>query len=190
MPTWKPSFTVSNCRIGFVLGRFHLFGSHNMVLLKANPDMSTWNLRRILLFSLVFQPITALPLQTGPSKTALFLLCASMATGHVPNRLILEINQIRITYMINNILPLNQIKTTHTSAYWSKMLLPMSTYGLTKFQFRTSRYSLFLPIFYQKCFKTEKRSATWHGNDSRREEQAMTSIIKKNYWLCPINWIC
>ena len=87
MYTWKPSFTVSNCWIGAEVGRRHFFGSHKMVLLNANPDISTWNLRSLLLFSFVCHPITWLPLQTGPSNIALFLLCASMATGHVPNRL-------------------------------------------------------------------------------------------------------
>ncbi len=39
MNTWKPSFTVSNCRIGTEVRRLHLFGSHKIVLLKANPDI-------------------------------------------------------------------------------------------------------------------------------------------------------
>ena len=85
--TWKPSFTESNCRIGFEVGRRHRFGSHRIVLLNANPDISTWNLRSLLLFSFVCHPSTWLPLHTGPSKIALFLLGASMATGQVPKRL-------------------------------------------------------------------------------------------------------
>lgn len=85
--TWKPSFTVSSCLIGSEKGRFHLFGSHKIVLLNANPDISTWNLRSFLLFSFVCHPITLLPLHTGPSSVALFLFCASIATGHVPKRL-------------------------------------------------------------------------------------------------------
>lgn len=85
--TWKPSFTVSNCRIGSAVGRCHLLGSHRMVLLKAKPDISTWNLRSLLLFSFVCHPITWLPLHTGPSRIALFLLWASMPTGQVPKRL-------------------------------------------------------------------------------------------------------
>lgn len=66
-----------------------------MELLKANPDMSTWNLRVLLLLSLVCHPITWLPLHTGPSTTALFLLPISMATGQVPKRLQLKIQSIQ-----------------------------------------------------------------------------------------------
>lgn len=85
--TWKPSFSVSNCRIGSEVGRCHLLGSHSMVLLKAKPDISTWNLRSLLLFSFVCHPITWLPLHTGPSSITLFLLWASMPTGQEPKRL-------------------------------------------------------------------------------------------------------
>ena len=85
--TWNPSFTVSNCRIGREVGRRHRFGSHKIVLLKANPDISTWNLRSLLLFSFVCHPITWVPLHAGPSNMALFLLWASIATGQVPKRL-------------------------------------------------------------------------------------------------------
>ena len=35
---------VSNWRIEGEIGFCHLFGSHKMVLLNANPDISTWNL--------------------------------------------------------------------------------------------------------------------------------------------------
>ena len=56
--TWKPSFTVSNCLIGPEVGRCHLLGSHNILLLKAKPAISTWNLRSLLLFSFVCHPIT------------------------------------------------------------------------------------------------------------------------------------
>jgi len=73
--------------MGFEEGRCHRFGSHKIVLLNANPDISTWNLRSLLLFSFVCHPITWLALHTGPSKMALFLLGTSMATGQVPKRL-------------------------------------------------------------------------------------------------------
>jgi len=85
--TWNPSLTVSSCRMGSRDGRCHLSGSQRMVLLKAKPDISTWNLLSLLLFSFVCQPMTFSPSHTGPSSTVLDLLCASIPTSHVPNRL-------------------------------------------------------------------------------------------------------
>ena len=85
--TWKPSLTVSTCRIGSSVGWCHLVGSHNIVLLKAKPGISAWNLRNLLLGSLVCHPITRVPLQIGPSNTYWLLFSTSFATVQVPNRL-------------------------------------------------------------------------------------------------------
>lgn len=73
--TWNPSLTVSSFLIGSNARRFHLQGSQRIVLLRENPDISTWYLRIFFLFSFVCYPITWLPLQTGPSNVSLCLLC-------------------------------------------------------------------------------------------------------------------
>jgi hypothetical protein len=58
-----------------------------MLLLKANPDEFTWNLRDLLLLSLVCHPTTLLSSQTGPCSCVLLFPTPSIATGQVPKLL-------------------------------------------------------------------------------------------------------
>ena len=85
--TRRPSWTVSRSLIGSSMGLCHLLGSHRIVLLKANPDITEWNLWYLCFGSLTCHPITSVPLQTGPSSAALRLFSATFATVHIPNRL-------------------------------------------------------------------------------------------------------
>ena len=88
--TWKPSFTISGWRIEFQATWDLSLGSQSMVLLNANPDIATWNLRSLLLSSLVCHPTTWFCLHTGPSSTTpSFLFSEITGTGHVPNLLII-----------------------------------------------------------------------------------------------------
>ena len=88
--TWRPSFTISGWRIEFQATWDLSLGSQSMVLLNANPDIATWNLRSLLLSSLVCHPTTWFCLHTGPSSTTpSFLFSEITGTGHVPNLLII-----------------------------------------------------------------------------------------------------
>ena len=88
--TWRPSFTISGWRIEFQATWDLSLGSQSMVLLNANPDIATWNLRSLLLPSLVCHPTTWFCLHTGPSRTTpSFLFSETTGTGHVPNLLII-----------------------------------------------------------------------------------------------------
>ena len=85
-PPLPPEWTITES----IAGRFHLWGSHNIVLLKANAEKPIGNRRVILFFWTawtVCHPVTRLPLQIGPSKTALYLVPTWIATGHEPKRL-------------------------------------------------------------------------------------------------------
>lgn len=84
------SVTVSSSLM-MSFGYIHLLGFQSMLLLKAKPEISTWNLLWLLPFLFVCHPITFLPLHTGPCRITLFLLWASIATGQVPNLLYTQI---------------------------------------------------------------------------------------------------